>query len=358
MANKMANRLYQIYMKWFPIALPPPDTFKGQAALVTGGTSGLGLAAAAHLVNLGAAEVVITSRNPSRAEQALKTLEKETGGRSKDVVRVVELNMNRYDSVVKLVEEVKKIRPEKGGIDFVILNAGVIGIDYTAVDEGWDQNIQVNVLSTSLLALLLLPWMKAERANRSSPAHLSLVGSSSHTDADIAAWQRYIAQDGGVLAHYHDPKNWPGADSMYTATKMMMHYAANELAKLARGEDSRPEVIVNTSCPGVVRTQLARNYTESSRLLAIGVALFHALQAKTAENGARTLIAAGLTKENENGKFIRFYGSEEVYKKQSEVLFTSDSGRRIQASVWSEITSELSTKVTVAGTVLKTLGLR
>lgn len=104
---------------------------------MTGGTSGLGLAAAAHLVNLGATEVIITSRNPKSAEQALATLEKETRGRSKGVVRVVELNMNRYDSVLALVNEVKKIRPGKGGIDFVLLNAGVIGVEYKAVDEGW-----------------------------------------------------------------------------------------------------------------------------------------------------------------------------------------------------------------------------
>ncbi|RYC53609.1 hypothetical protein CHU98_g12600, partial [Xylaria longipes] len=32
----ISANLYQIYMKWHPIALPPADSFKGQAALVTG----------------------------------------------------------------------------------------------------------------------------------------------------------------------------------------------------------------------------------------------------------------------------------------------------------------------------------
>ncbi|KAI1173172.1 hypothetical protein F4777DRAFT_590005 [Nemania sp. FL0916] len=355
--GKLGNALEQFYMKWSPIALPEPGTFKGKVALVTGGTGGLGLAAAAHLVLLGAEEVIITSRNPAGAKRALAALDKETYGLSDSVVRVVELNMDRYDSVVGLVEEVKKIRSGKGGIDFVLLNAGMIGIEYKEVDEGWDQNIQVNVLSTTLLALLLLPWMKAERENRESPAHISIVGSGVHTAVDVETWSNYAAK-GGVLAHYHAPENWPGANAMYATTKLMVHYAAAELAKLAIGKDGRPEVIINTACPGVVRTQLARGFSESSRALAFGVAIFQALQAKTAENGARTLIAAGLTKEDENGKFIRFYGSEEEYKKQSERLFTSESGRLVQASIWSEITGELSTKAPAAQAVLKEFGPR
>ncbi|KAJ3572607.1 hypothetical protein NPX13_g4992 [Xylaria arbuscula] len=344
----VAAKLYQIYMKWFPIALPPPGTFKGLAALVTGGTSGLGLAAAAHLVNLGATEVIITSRDPTRSGKALETLEKETNGRSKGVVRVVELDMNRYDSVVGLVEEVKKVRAGKGGIDFVILNAGVIGTEFTAVDEGWDQNIQVNVLSTTLLALLLLPWMQAERANRSSPAHLSFVGSSSHIDVDTEALQQYIAQDGGVLAHYREAKNFPDPDVLYGTTKLMVHYVADKLAAIAKGEeDGGPQVIVNTTCPGIVKTNLARHYQGQSLALAIGVALFGGVLGKTPENGARTLIAAGITKQDENGKFIRFYGSEEEYE--------NDSGRQMQASMWSEITNELRTKVPAARVVLESL---
>ncbi|KAI8631037.1 NAD(P)-binding protein [Xylariaceae sp. FL1651] len=352
MPNMASRLLYQIYMKWFPIHLPEPDSFKGQAAFVTGGTSGLGLAAAAHLVNLGATEVIITSRDPARATKALETLDKVTRGRSKGVVRIVELNMNRYESVVAAAGEVKKIRAGKGGVDLVLLNAGIIGAEFTAVDEGWDQNIQVNALSTVLLALLLLPWMKAERGNRSLPAHLTVVGSGQHLSPDIEAWKRYIAEDGGVLAHYNNPGNWPGPNMMYATTKLMVHYAVDELAKLATGADGRPDVVINTACPGIVRTDLSRHYAEASRVIAVVAAVFKALLAKTAENGARTLIAAGRTKETEHGKFIRFYGSEEDYQKESEPFFASDAGRRVQAAVWSEITNELATKVPDVRTIL------
>ncbi|KAI1817127.1 NAD(P)-binding protein [Poronia punctata] len=357
--------LYQIYMKWFPIPLPPADSFEGKSALITGGTSGLGLAAAAHLVNLGATEVIITSRDPSRgAETVLAELARETSGRSKGVVSLVKLDMNRYDSVVACVEEVKKKRMGRGGLDLVILNAGVLGTEHTVVDEGWEQNLQVNVLSTTLLALLLLPWMKSEHASStsstsssSSPPHIVIVGSGQHIGPDIKTWNKNKNKN-GVLAYYNNPTNWPGPRDMYAATKLMVHYASREIAELAKGKDGRPEVIVNTTCPGMVRTGLARHYTGKSRVFDAFIAAYMGLAAKTPENGARTLIAAARTKEGEHGKFIRFYGSEEDYRKQANIIFESDEGSGVQSSLWSEITSELAAKVPTIRHILSSYTLK
>lgn len=129
--------LAQMRLKWNPIPLPPPGTYEGQTVLVTGGTGGLGLAAAAHFVNLGAREVIITSRNAARADDALRALERQTQGRSRGVVRVETLDMGSYASVVALAAEVRKVGAGRGGIDYVILSAGVHGVDYTTAGEGW-----------------------------------------------------------------------------------------------------------------------------------------------------------------------------------------------------------------------------
>lgn len=137
MAGGISKILYQAYMKWHPIPLPPADAFKDQVVLVTGGTSGLGLATAVHFVNFGASEVIITSRDSSRAKTALATIKRETSGRSNGRVRVMDLDMSRYSSVVSFAREVKKIRQGRGGLDCVILNAGVAGVDFKLADEGW-----------------------------------------------------------------------------------------------------------------------------------------------------------------------------------------------------------------------------
>ncbi|KAI1480768.1 NAD(P)-binding protein [Daldinia eschscholtzii] len=347
----MGDMLYQAYMKWNPIPLPSPDSFKDQAILVTGGTSGLGLAAAIHFINLGASEVIITSRNASRTKTALETIEKETNGQSKDRIRVLDLDMNSYASIVAFAQEIKKVRAGKGGIDYAVLNAGVIGIDFTLTDNGWEQNIQTNALSTALLGLTLLRWMITERPNRSAPAHLATVNSNQHVIPNLQEWTKWAAET-GVLQHLNKSENWPGPNPMYAATKLLAQYAFNELAQMALGPDGRPEVIVNTMCPGIVKSDFARHLVRKSVGYRIAAAIFFGGFGKSPENGARTYVATGLTKESEHGKVIRFYGSEAEYQKQADILFTGEPGKKMQAQVWSEMKADFIAKIPNAKDVL------
>ncbi|KAK9782910.1 hypothetical protein SCAR479_01253 [Seiridium cardinale] len=350
----MAGMLYQTYMKFSPIPLPPPNVFSGQTAVVTGGTSGLGLASAAHLINLGATEVIISSRNPSRSQKALEELRKITGGKSKDKIRVLELDMDSYASVVEFAKKVKEIKTGNGGVDIVILNAGTIGVEPKITGEGWEQNIQVNTLSTTLLAALLLPHMKAERANRSSPAHLSIVGSMRFADPNISEWARWTTEKGeGVLEHLSKPENWSSGNAMYADTKLLVTYAFRELVERARGSDERkanahsPEVILNTLCPGIVNTDLSRNFRDKGAIFIVAIFLFTTLFGKSPENGARTYMASVSTTESDHasGRFIQFYKNEKQLKSLEDKVLTSEAGRRMHAQVWKEITEELVAKV-------------
>ncbi|OTA83616.1 hypothetical protein M434DRAFT_24766 [Hypoxylon sp. CO27-5] len=339
-------------MKWFPIPLPPANSFKDQVVVVTGGTSGLGLAAAVHFVNLGADKVIITSRDSSHAKNALATIERETGGRSKNRVRVMDLDMSRYASVAAFAQELRKVRQGRSGVDYVILNAGLSGADFKLGDEGWEQNIQVNALSTALLGLLLMPWMKAERAHRSAPAHLAVVGSSRHLEPNIQEWKKW-ATESGILKHFSKPENWPGPDGMYATTKLMVQYAVRELTEMALGSDGRPEVIVNAMCPGITATNLPKRFADKGLGYAIGIAIFTGLFGKSPSNGARTYVATGLTKETEHGKFIRFYDSEADYNKRAEAVLTGEDGRKMQAQVWSEMKADFAAKVPEVRKILR-----
>ncbi|KAK7918205.1 hypothetical protein PG985_010079 [Apiospora marii] len=298
-----------VYHGWSPLPLPPAGSFAGQTVCVVGGSTGLGLASAEHCVNLGAAEVIITSRGASRANAAKEYLEGKaaaiaaTTGASECRVTGMILDMNRYDSVVGFAEDLKKIKKGQGGLDFILLNAAVIQSRFVQSPEGWQEELQVNTLSSVLLALLLMPWLRAERRNRYSPAHLAFTTSSASLANDISKWEGWSSQNGGegILNHWNKKETWPpGLSGGYGISKALLMYACRELVKMAVGPDGKPWVIINSMEPGMVKTEIQRHILENSPALEFLGDIFVSAVFKTSENGARILIMGGLTTEEEH----------------------------------------------------------
>jgi NAD(P)-dependent dehydrogenase (short-subunit alcohol dehydrogenase family) len=224
----MVNLLRLLYVNNLGLpAVPPPGTFSGWTVLITGATGGLGFATAAHFIRLGAARVIITARNAAKGEAAKKLLEEQTG--KTGIVEVMELQMESLETTRKFVE---KVRDEVESIDYVLLNAGVLNNKYKKVEgDGWEESIQVNVLSSALLGLLLLPWMKIAGKGK---AHLGVVTSGRHRDVDVEK----VFPEKDVLEYFNKEENFPGPNS-YPYSKLMQQYVVNELAKLAVGPDGR-----------------------------------------------------------------------------------------------------------------------
>src|SRR5271156_4770207 len=89
-------------------------------ALVTGATSGLGLAAARLLAGEGWHEIIVTGRSLAGAQQAAAQLAAETKTK---IFTPLELDLNAPASVqAALASLVKRERP----IDFLLLNAGLV----------------------------------------------------------------------------------------------------------------------------------------------------------------------------------------------------------------------------------------
>jgi NAD(P)-dependent dehydrogenase (short-subunit alcohol dehydrogenase family) len=216
--------------------LPGSLSFSGQVILVTGGNSGLGLAAAIHYVQRGASTVIITTRNAARGAEARETIESLTG--KKGVVQVRILDINTFASVKDFVDSLKR---DVKSIDIVLLNAGCVEFTYTKSPDGWETDLQINTLSTTLLSLLLIPWM---RSIQRGIQHLTIVGSSSHREVDILASSFPKHQ---VLKYWNDENNYKPAMGAYTISKLLLHYAALEIAKLAENADGRYAVYFTRS---------------------------------------------------------------------------------------------------------------
>ncbi|KAI8932963.1 hypothetical protein NX059_010432 [Plenodomus lindquistii] len=285
----------------WPEPLPSQLAFKGQTILVTGATAGLGLAAAVHFATFGAI-VILTSRSLSQGNVAKEHVEKRAGIVGQGKVHIMELDMSRYSSCVSFVEQLKQSKVGQNGLDVAVLNAGLINIDYFLSPQGWEQTIQVHTLSTTLIGLLLLDWMKQKRGDGTRTPHLVFVTSRKHLLPDITNWVDFSTEAGGILRHFSKEENWPSGevDPNYSESKLMLTYAVEQICKRALGPGGKVEVIVNTVCPGLVNTDLGRSVTKMSWMMQLFVPLYFSLLGKSADYGARTYLLAALTTEAEH----------------------------------------------------------
>lgn len=122
---------------------------EGKIALVTGGTSGIGLATARLFVEEGA-YVFITGRRPAELEAAVQSIGKNSRGVQGDVAVAADLD--------RLFET---IRQEKGRLDVVFANAAVG--QYTPIgqiDEAqFDRQFGINVKGLLFTVQKVLPLM-------------------------------------------------------------------------------------------------------------------------------------------------------------------------------------------------------
>jgi 3-oxoacyl-[acyl-carrier protein] reductase len=112
-----------------------PDRFKGRAAIVTGGASGLGLETARRLAAEGA-KVALWDVNPETLAAA-----KDTAGAAQTVL----VDISDPDAVAKAA---KGSRAALGRIDILVNSAGITGATVPLIDfpiDSWKAVMEVNV---------------------------------------------------------------------------------------------------------------------------------------------------------------------------------------------------------------------
>jgi NAD(P)-dependent dehydrogenase (short-subunit alcohol dehydrogenase family) len=132
----------------------------GRAALVTGGSRGLGKAMARGLAEAGA-DVGISSRHEEELRPALEEILAGTGRRGHYVVA----DMGQREDVLRLARTALE---KLGRVDILINNAGTNlpqPIDEVR-DEDWDRLLEINLSSVMVLTRALVPQMKARRWGR------------------------------------------------------------------------------------------------------------------------------------------------------------------------------------------------
>ncbi len=131
----------------------------GRTVVVTGATSGLGRAAAARFLRLGA-EVIILGRDTERTERVRDELAVETGN---DAVSVVIADMGELDQVRSVADQLLAERPQ---IDVLVHNAGALSNERRTNGDGVEATVASQVIGPHLLTTKLLPALRAAAPGR------------------------------------------------------------------------------------------------------------------------------------------------------------------------------------------------
>jgi NADP-dependent 3-hydroxy acid dehydrogenase YdfG len=190
----------------------------GKTAIVTGASSGIGLAIAQALAAEGAA-VVLAGRTMAPMEEAAKEI---AAGGGKAVVK--KLDVTDEKAFGKVVDEAVA---ELGKLDIMVNNAGYNPFD-TVINGGdyarWKETLEVNVLGFAL------GMREAVRVMKGKGGHIVNITS--------------------VAARYAEPE-----DPMYAASK----HAAGALTESIRLALSGQPIRVTAIMPGAVATNLVRS---------------------------------------------------------------------------------------------------
>ncbi|NJC63600.1 SDR family NAD(P)-dependent oxidoreductase [Planosporangium flavigriseum] len=174
--------------------------------VVTGASSGVGLAAAQEFARRGA-RVVVVGRDPGRLAAAVDQV-RALGGPAPDSFRA---DFTRLEEVRELASHLLDRYPR---IDVLANNAGGIVSSYATTPDGFETTIQANHLAPFLLTNLLRERLRGGRVvNTASDAHRTglvdpddLTGRADH----YSRWEAYGASKGAnILFAAEAGRRWP-----------------------------------------------------------------------------------------------------------------------------------------------------
>ena len=229
----------------------------GKHVLITGATSGIGLAAAEAFAGLGA-NVAIIGRNATRTRVASAQI--RTAGKGATVGTFI-ADLSSQASVRTVAAEVLARTPR---LDVLINNAGAMHGARQLTSDGIELTWAVNHLAPFLLTSLLL-----DRLKESAPARIITTSSEAHQGARIPF------NDVNAERSYR-------SFGRYGETKLANILFTTELARRLNGTG----VTANCFHPGLVATGFNRN---NGLLMDLGMTALKLLS-RSPQKGAETLV--------------------------------------------------------------------
>jgi len=185
-----------------------PDKLTGKIAVVTGGTSGIGLATAREFITEGAT-VFITGRKKNEVDKTAAEI---------NAIGIV----SDQGKLADIDDLVKQVTAQYNYIDILFINAGIVLFSTIekATEEHFDRIMDINFKGSYFTLSKFLPFMRKGGA-------ITLLSSINATTGQSEA-------------------------SVYSASKA----ALNAVVKVASSELSGRGIRINAVCPGPISTNL------------------------------------------------------------------------------------------------------
>ncbi|KAI0430777.1 hypothetical protein F5Y09DRAFT_306862 [Xylaria sp. FL1042] len=302
-----------------PKPLPATIDLTNQVAIVTGSNVGLGLEACRQLLKLGLSRLIVAVRSQAKGDAAAEKLRNEFPASH---ISVWTVDFESYESVCAFADRCATM-PR---LDIAILNAGIMKSPFTIIPTTKHETmLQVNYLSTALLAILLLPVLKGKgRATGTSrPPVLTLVGSD-------RAYEVNVERRGPVLRQLDKPEHFTQFE-WYGKTKLLLTLFVSKLAELVDADD----VLVNMANPGMTRGTAFFRGVPSFLMPIISFGQF--LLARSVEVAASIYIDAVSARGKEtHGAFL----SDWTIKPYPPICYMKE-GKEVRERLWTETMDEL-----------------
>jgi len=218
--------------------IPSDITLAGKTALVTGANVGLGLECCRDFLKLRPARLIMAVRSLKKGDAAAQSLRADFPDTEIDVW---EVNLVSFASVQAFAARCDK---ELDRVDVAVLNAGFGTAKFARAEEGRrrELTLQVNYLSTALLALLLLPKMRPT-VSSPDPGRLTIVSS------DAALGMKLKDPGSGTILDSLDkPERFSGF-LQYSYSKLLITMFTTKLAQVV----DPAEVIINSCNPSATK---------------------------------------------------------------------------------------------------------
>ncbi|MEU3739972.1 SDR family NAD(P)-dependent oxidoreductase [Streptomyces sp. NPDC032198] len=242
----------------------------GIRAIVTGGSSGIGIETARALTAAGA-QVTLAVRNTAAGDAVAETIERSTGGIRP---RVVRLDLADRTTLTPFVDA------WSGPLHLLINNAGVVTGGLERTGEGWELQFATNHLGHLALALGLHDALALGASERGG-ARIVSVSSTAHMRSGIDFDDLHFER------RSYDPQ------IAYAQSKTANSLFAVEATRLWASDG----IVANAVNPGGVATGLQRNFTAQQKQSLDAAEAAGVFTYKTVQQGAATSLVAAVAPE-------------------------------------------------------------